>query len=93
MIKLLVYLKPSLKITSIHPDILRLLLQQERSADDWSSLLRRISSLSKEESFSLVNTMTSVRGEPKDNMTLFKKSHTFFTSNSRFVDRTGFDPG
>lgn len=66
MTKLSVYLDPSLAVTSVHPDVLQLLLSQKRSVDAWSSILCRLSSLDKEEALLLVDTMTSVEVWLKD---------------------------
>ena len=59
MTKLSVYLDSPLAVTSVHQDVLQLLLSQKRSVDAWSSILRRIFSLDKEEALLLVDTMAS----------------------------------
>ena len=82
MNKLSVYLQPSLAITSIHPDILRLILSKECSVDGWSFLLQRLPSLDKDEAFHVVNTITS--GSLSDLVqTIF---HDYFTNDQLFSE-------
>ena len=57
--RILVYLDTSFAITSVHLDIIRLLLPQEHSVDAWSSILRRLLCLGKKNALILVGTMTS----------------------------------